>query len=113
MLQDLDHTLPQLRREALKDQVRIALAHGPARRVRDVVTQHNIMQTEQRGRTVREMRDGETGGRAAVLVQQDQVRRGRGMARRAQQRQNGVAAVEPDAVGQEQPDLFGELQQAG
>lgn len=71
------------------------------------------MQTEQGGRTVREMRDGETGGCAAVLVQQDQVGRGRGMARRAQQRQNGVAAVEPDAVGQEQPDLFGELQQAG
>lgn len=61
---------------------------------------------------MREMRDGEAGGRAAVLVQQDQVGRGRGMARRAQQRQNGVAAVQPDAVGQEQPDLFGELQQA-
>lgn len=71
MLQDFDHALPQLAREALEDQVRVALAHGPARRVRDIVAQHNVVQTEQRSGAVRKMRDGETGGRAAVLVQQD------------------------------------------
>lgn len=71
MLQDLNHALPQLRREALKDQVRITLAHGPARRIRDVVAQDHIVQTEQCGRTVWEVRDCETGGGAAVLMQED------------------------------------------
>lgn len=93
MLQDLDHALPQLSREALEEQVRIALAHGPARRVRYVVAQHDIVQTKQGRGAVREVGDCETSRGAAVLVEQDQIRGGRGVARRAEEREHGVAAV--------------------
>ena len=69
MFQDLHDPLPERGAEALEHKVRVRLADGPARRGRDVVAQLDVVQREGRGGPVREVRDRQRGGDAAVLVQ--------------------------------------------
>ena len=113
VLEDLDDPLPERRGEALEHEVRVRLADGAARRGGQVVPQQDVVQREGGRRPVRQVRDRQRRRRAAVLVQEDDVRQPRRVRGADQVRQHQVAAVEPHGRGEQQPDLFGEGAQSG
>lgn len=73
MLQYCNDPLPQRRGEPLEDQMRVTLTDSPPTRIRNVMTQDNIVQREERGGAMREVGYGERSRSTSVLVQEDHV----------------------------------------
>lgn len=73
MLEDLDDALSESGREALKDEVRIGFRDRPAGRIRNVVTQNDIVERKRGGWTMWEMRKCECGWCTTVLMEEDHV----------------------------------------
>ena len=108
VFEDLHDALPERGAEALEDEVRVRLTDGPTRGGGEVVAQLDVVQGEGGGGPVREVRDRQRGGDAAVLVQDAQVAQPGRVRARDQVRQDQVAPVQPDGGRQQQADLLGE-----
>ena len=108
VFQNVHHPHPQRGAEPLEDQVRVAFRHGAARGARDVLAQHHVGQGEGGRGPVRQVRDGERGGRAAVFVQQQDVRQSGGGGGADERGQHERAPVQPDGGREQEPDFFAE-----
>lgn len=73
MFQNLAHPRPEPGSEAFEDQMRIGLRDCAARAVGDIMAQDDIVQGERSRGPMGEVRYGQSGGCAAVFVEEDQV----------------------------------------
>lgn len=73
MLQNFDDALAETGAETFEDEMRVGFADGAFVCVGDVAPEEDVVQRERGRGTVREMRDCERGGRAAVFVQEDDI----------------------------------------
>lgn len=62
---------------------------------------------------MRKVRDGQSGGCAAVFVEEDQVRQTGGGGGGDEVREDEVTSVQADGRWEQEPDLFGESGEAG
>ena len=112
MFEDLDHAFSQRRCESFEDEMRVGLADSATGGGRDVVAEEDVVEGEGGRGAVRKMGDGQSGRRAPMFVEDDQIAQSGGVGARHQVRQHEVAPVQPDGRGQEQPDLLRERAQS-
>ena len=111
IFKDIPYAFAKLRAEPLKDEMRILFRHSRVPIRGNVMAQLDVMQRAEQGRSMWEVRDNHSVGRASMLVQDDQVRDVVCSARLSKLLHDVVSTIDPVRVWEDKAHFFRELKQ--